>query len=69
LLDPISQVVYLSSPQQSVAALRAALVQSAQDDYQISLLECLQNYPTAEVQIDLGQLVNLLNQLDSDQSE
>jgi translocation and assembly module TamB len=65
LLTPISQIIHTPSRQDSVAALKSALILSARGDHQISLLELLQNYPTTEVHIDLSQLASVMEKLSS----
>ena len=47
ILDRVSQVIQTPSNQTNRAALRAALILSAQDN-SISLMEAIENYPTRE---------------------
>jgi Alpha/beta hydrolase of unknown function (DUF1400) len=63
LLDQVGQAIH--PPVQAVnrQALRSALVLSAQSDHQVSLIEVLQNYPTAEVEVEGDRLVQAYRQL------
>lgn len=51
ILDQISQVTYTPSRRADRQALRAALVLSASQDRQVSLIEIIKNYPTNEVEV------------------
>lgn len=51
-LEQLSQHIYTSSRQADKQAMRAALVLSASEDNNISILEIVQNYPTQNVYID-----------------
>jgi hypothetical protein len=52
VLDYLGQSIHTGTGQANRQALRAALVLSASDDKQITLLEVLQNYPTEEVVLE-----------------
>ncbi|MEH2270905.1 MAG: alpha/beta hydrolase [Nostoc sp.] len=52
ILDQISQVISTPSRRADRQALRAALVLSASQDGQVSLIEIIKNYPTNEVEVD-----------------
>ncbi|MEH1915307.1 MAG: alpha/beta hydrolase [Nostoc sp.] len=52
ILHQISQVTYTPSRRADRQALRAALVLSASQDRQVSLIEIIKNYPTNEVEVD-----------------
>jgi hypothetical protein len=55
-LEQLSRYIYTSSRQADKQAMRAALVLSASEDSNISIIEIAQNYPTAEVYIDGNRL-------------
>ena len=63
ILDEVSQVIRTSEGKENKQALRAALVQSAADDNEITLLEALKNYPTAEVYVEGDRLVEAYSKL------
>ncbi|MBN3878242.1 MAG: alpha/beta hydrolase [Nostoc sp. JL23] len=52
IFDQISQVTYTLSRRADRQALRAALVISASQNRQVSLIEIIKNYPTNEVEVD-----------------
>lgn len=52
VLDYLGESIHTSSGEANRQALRSALVLSASDDNQITLLEVLQNYPTEEVVLE-----------------
>ncbi len=56
MLDQLGAAIHPVSGEASRQALRSALVLSATDDSQLSLLEILQAYPTAEVVLE-GDLI------------
>jgi hypothetical protein len=62
-LTEVTQVIHTPSQQASVQALRSALIAAASDDQQISLLELLQTYPTQQVYINGGNLIQLARDL------
>jgi hypothetical protein len=51
-LNQLSQYIYTSSRRADKEALRAALVLSASEDDNISIMEVVQNYPTQEMYLD-----------------
>ena len=55
-LEQLSQYIYTSSRQADKQAMRAALVLSASEDNNISIMEIAQNYPTQDVYIDGNRL-------------
>ncbi|MEH2152401.1 alpha/beta hydrolase [Nostoc sp.] len=63
ILDQISQVTYTPSRTADRQALRAALVLSASQDGQVSLIEIIKNYPTNEVEVDGNRLESAYRQL------
>ena len=52
ILEQISQVIYTPSRRVDRQALRSALVLSASQDVQVSLIEIIKNYPTNKVEVD-----------------
>lgn len=58
-LSQIGEVIQTPSGRASSEALRGALITSAQGDNQVSLIEILENYPTAEVQVNGDKLMEL----------
>jgi hypothetical protein len=56
LLDRLGAVIQTRSNRANRQALRSALVLSASDDSQMTLLEILQNYPTSELHVK-GELL------------
>jgi len=52
VLDYLGQSIHTGTGEADRQALRSALVLSASDDKQITLLEVLQNYPTEEVVLE-----------------
>jgi hypothetical protein len=63
ILDQISQVIYTPSRRADRQALRAALVLSASQDGQVSVIEIIENYPTNEVEVDGKRLESAYRQL------
>ncbi|MEH2047033.1 alpha/beta hydrolase [Nostoc sp.] len=63
ILDQISQVTYTPSQRADRQALRAALLLSASQDRQVSLIEIIKNYPTNEVEVDGDRLEGAYRQL------
>lgn len=57
LLDQVAQVIHTPNRGADRQALRAALVLSASDDDQITLLETIKNYPTPAVEVEGDRLV------------
>lgn len=52
----------------NIAALREALVKSA-DDRQVIVLEVLQNYPTERVYLNAGKLIQFMESMESEAKE
>ncbi|MDB9374538.1 alpha/beta hydrolase [Nodularia sphaerocarpa] len=63
ILDELSQVIHTPSRTADRQALRAALILSASEDGQVTLLEIIQNYPTTNVEVDGERLENAYHQL------
>lgn len=63
VLDEISQAIHTPSRRADRQALRAALVLSAAQDRNISLIEVIENYPAAEVIVDGDRLERAYRQL------
>lgn len=59
-LGQISQIIRTPTNRANVPSLRSALVGSALPDEQITLLEVLENYPTAEVYVEGDRLLDVL---------
>lgn len=63
ITDQVSQVVHTPSRGADRQALRSALVLSARDDNNITLIETIQNYPTSQVQVEGDRLESAYRQL------
>jgi hypothetical protein len=63
LLDQVSQVIHTPTNSANRQSLRAALVGSALEDRNITLIEVLQNYPTPEVHVDGDRIVEVYGQI------
>lgn len=63
VLDEVGQVIRTPSGTENQEALRAALVQSASKDNEITLLEAMKNYPTTEVYVEGDRLVEAYSKL------
>ncbi|WP_193197806.1 alpha/beta hydrolase [Nostoc sp. MG11] len=63
ILDQISEVIHTPSRRADRQAIRAALVLSASQDGQVSLIEIIENYPTTEVEADGDRLESAYRQL------
>ncbi|NMF86769.1 alpha/beta hydrolase [Nodosilinea sp. P-1105] len=63
LLDQVGETIRPAAGGRSRQALRSALVLSAADDNQITLIEVLQNYPTAEVVLEGDRIHSTYNRL------
>ena len=63
LLDRLSLAVHTPSERASQQALRSALILSASDDGQITLMETIQKYPTQQVHVEGDRLTDAYNQL------
>ncbi|MEH1928162.1 MAG: alpha/beta hydrolase [Nostoc sp.] len=53
----MSQVIYIPSQRADRQALRAALLLSASQDRQVSLIEIIKNYPINEVEVEVDGVV------------
>ena len=65
LLSQLSQYIYTRSKEANVPALRSAMVLSASDDNQITLLELLQKYPTKQVLVNGNRLLAAYSEIQS----
>lgn len=65
ILDRLSLAVHTPSHQASRQALRSALILSASDDSQITLMETIEKYPTQQVYVEGERLQDAYNQLTS----
>lgn len=63
MLDRLSLAVHTPSHQASRQALRAALILSASDDGQITLMETIEKYPTQQVHVEGDRLQDAYNHL------
>lgn len=63
VLDQVGQVIHTPSGNANKEALRAALVLSASNDNEITLLETIKNYPTTEVYVEGDRLVEAYSKL------
>lgn len=64
LLDQLGQAIRPASGEARQQALRSALVLSASDDGELTLLEVLQNYPTETVVLEMDQVESLVSQIE-----
>ena len=55
-LDQLGTMIRTPADRSNREALRSALILSAKDDNQVSLLELMQNYPTQEIWVDGDRL-------------
>jgi hypothetical protein len=65
ILDEVGQVIHTPSGGADRQALRSALVLSASQDNEITLLEMIKNYPTAEVHVEGDRLVEVYGKIAS----
>ncbi|OCR01776.1 hypothetical protein BCD67_14255 [Oscillatoriales cyanobacterium USR001] len=65
ILDQIGQVIHTPSGGKDREALRSALVLSASQDNEITLLEMIRNYPTAEIHVEGDRLVEAYGKIAS----
>lgn len=63
VLDEVGQVIRTPSGKANREALREALVLSAANDNEITLLEAMKNYPAAEVDVEGDRLVEAYGKL------
>lgn len=64
LLDSISEVISTPSEKASRQSLRGALVTSAIEDNNLSLMEVIENYPTEEVHVKGDRLLEIYQQIE-----
>ena len=57
VLDRVGKIIHTPSGDANREALRSALVLSAREDNQVTLLEVMQNYPTEEIHVEGERLV------------
>jgi hypothetical protein len=65
LLDQISLAVHPPANAASRQAIRSALVLSASQDNKVSLIEVIQKYPTAEVELEGERIAQAYRQIDA----
>lgn len=63
ILDEVGQVIRTPSGKANREALREALVLSATNDNEITLLETMKNYPAAEIDVEGDRLVEVYGKL------
>jgi hypothetical protein len=63
VLDQVGSVIHTRSGGANRQAMRSALVLSASDDNQLSLIEVIQNYPTSDVMVDGKRLASAYEQI------
>jgi hypothetical protein len=63
MLDQVSEVIHTPTNRANRQSLRSALVLSALNDNQITLIEILENYPTADVHVEGDRLADILQQI------
>ncbi|MBF2056009.1 MAG: alpha/beta hydrolase [Cyanobacterium sp. T60_A2020_053] len=65
LLNPLAEVITTPSDSASMQSLRGALVLSALNDNQLSILEIIENYPTAEVHLQGDKILETYQTLEN----
>jgi hypothetical protein len=65
VLDELSQIVQTPSGRSNKQALRSAIATSVQRDNQFTLLEVFQNYPNAQIEIDIDRLIETNKRINS----
>jgi hypothetical protein len=63
MLDQASQVIHTPSKRADIQSLRGALVSSALDDGNITLIETLENYPTQEVYLEGDRVAEVMQNI------
>ncbi len=63
MLDQVGETIQTPTQTANRQALRAAIALSANPDNQLSILEIIENYPTAEVQVDGNRLAESYKQI------
>lgn len=69
VLDQVVQVIHTPSQQGSLQALRSAIVLSASDDDQLSLLELIENYPTEQMMVDGVNLLQFAREFENSEED
>lgn len=64
LLDSVSEVITTPSEKASRQSLRGALVTSALENNDLSLMEVIENYPTEEVHVKGDRLLEIYQQME-----
>jgi len=67
LLTRMTDVVYASDRQRSVPALRTAILNAAQNDQQITLLELMEHYPQRQMYINGSNIRQVMQELSAAQ--
>lgn len=63
MLDQVSEVMHTPSNRANRQSLRSALVKSALDDNQVTLMEIMQNYPTTDLHVEGERLADIYEQV------
>lgn len=63
LLDELGKMIQTPDDEGNREALRAALLASAANDNQITILEVIQNYPTDEIHLDVMRATRTYNRI------
>ena len=63
MLDQVSEVIHTPSNRANRQSLRSALVKSALDDNQVTLIEIMQNYPTTDLHVEGERLADIYQQV------
>lgn len=63
LLDELGRMIQTPDDQGNQEALKTALIRSAANDNQLTILEVLQNYPADEIHLDVMRAVKTYNRL------
>lgn len=63
LLDQLSLVIHPPTTTAHRPALRSAIILSASEDNQVSLLEIIENYPSSELHVEVDQIVEASEKL------
>ena len=64
LLDEVSKVIHTPTDRANRQSLRSAFVSSALEDNKITLMEVMQNYPTADVHVEGELLADVYRKID-----
>jgi len=63
LLDELGKMIQTPNDEGNRDALKAALVNSAEKDNKLTILEVIQNYPTDEIHLDVKRAIKTYNRL------